>query len=240
MAVQARAEVTRKRIIDAAVELFDGTRYGETGLADIISRAEVTKGAFYYHFPSKESVALAIIEQYEEDFRAAMIRVVGASDAPALDNIIRSTFVVAQMHRQDNLARVANQLRQSLSQMSSVAAQVYEKRRKTIFTVMTDGIRRAVAQGDVAADIDVDGLARTIWSASLGNRVLSDSIGDDMFARLTSIWQVLLRGIVPAQSLEYFHEVARRMGQQYSEHGMADLDRERNHAEARGPGRQGG
>lgn len=44
MAVQARAEVTRKRIIDAAVGLSDSTRRGETGLADIIYRAEVTKG----------------------------------------------------------------------------------------------------------------------------------------------------------------------------------------------------
>lgn len=47
MAVQARAEETRQKILEAAVDLFDSVGYGDTGLADIMSRAEITKGAFY-------------------------------------------------------------------------------------------------------------------------------------------------------------------------------------------------
>ncbi len=62
MARQARAEATRKKIIDTAVELFIDLGYGETGLAEILQRADVTKGAFYYHFDSKEAVAAAIID----------------------------------------------------------------------------------------------------------------------------------------------------------------------------------
>ena len=58
---QARAEATRRRIIDSAVDLFTEMGYGETGLADVLQRAGVSKGAFYYHFDSKESVAAAII-----------------------------------------------------------------------------------------------------------------------------------------------------------------------------------
>ncbi len=41
MAVQHRAEVTRQKIIDAAVELFGTVGYGETGRADIINGADV-------------------------------------------------------------------------------------------------------------------------------------------------------------------------------------------------------
>ena len=63
MARQARSEATRKKIVDAAVDLFAEVGYQATGLGDIIERAELTKGALYYHFDSKEALATAIIEE---------------------------------------------------------------------------------------------------------------------------------------------------------------------------------
>lgn len=83
---------------------------------------------------------------------------------------------------------------------------------------MTDAIKRGIADGDIADDIDVDGLARTIWAASLGNRALADALGDDIFAQLVQMWRVLLRAIVPTQSLSYFGELVNRMAQQYAHH----------------------
>ena len=65
MVMQARAEATRHRILDSAVDLFDELGYGETGLADVLQRAGVSKGAFYYHFDSKEGIAAAIIEEFD-------------------------------------------------------------------------------------------------------------------------------------------------------------------------------
>ena len=56
-----RAEATRGKIIDAAVELFTDAGYGDTDLAAIVRQAGITKGAFYYHFESREQVAHAII-----------------------------------------------------------------------------------------------------------------------------------------------------------------------------------
>jgi AcrR family transcriptional regulator len=63
MVRQARSDATRRKIITSAVELFNEIGYPATGLGDIIERAEMTKGALYYHFDSKESLATAIIEE---------------------------------------------------------------------------------------------------------------------------------------------------------------------------------
>ena len=89
---------------------------------------------------------------------------------------------------------------------------------------MTDAIKRGIAAGDIPEDVDVDGLARTIWAASLGNRVLSDALGDDIFAQLVQIWQVILRGLVPAQSRPYFHELVVRMARQYQDQTISAGD----------------
>ena len=67
MVRQARSEATRRRILDAAVELFSEVGFAATSLGDIVERAELTKGALYYHFDSKESLASAVIEETAEE-----------------------------------------------------------------------------------------------------------------------------------------------------------------------------
>ena len=52
MVRQARSEATRQKIIDSAVDLINEIGYPAAGLADIIERAEMTKGARPYHFLS--------------------------------------------------------------------------------------------------------------------------------------------------------------------------------------------
>jgi len=57
-----KAQATRDRIIIAATELFYLHGYNATGLDKVIKAAEVTKGNFYYHFKSKEDLAIATLD----------------------------------------------------------------------------------------------------------------------------------------------------------------------------------
>lgn len=55
------AEVTRDRLVGAALELYAERGYAGTCLDAILQRAVSSKGAFYYHFESKEHLtALAL------------------------------------------------------------------------------------------------------------------------------------------------------------------------------------
>ena len=72
MVTQARAVETRHTVIAAAAEIFEERGYGNTSLSDVIERANVTKGAFYYHFATKEDLAAAIIEQANNAFGTAL------------------------------------------------------------------------------------------------------------------------------------------------------------------------
>ena len=94
MVRQARSEATRRKIIDSAVELINEIGYPAAGLADIIERAELTKGALYYHFDSKEAVASAIMEDGGARVLAAF-QAAGGPGSPALENIVHGVFMVA-------------------------------------------------------------------------------------------------------------------------------------------------
>ncbi len=211
--MQVRAQVTQQRIIDAAVGLFDEVGFGSVDLSDILERAQVTKGAFYYHFPTKESVAGAIIDTAEAEFTNAMVGIL--SSAPALENLIRSTFVAASMHERDQLNRVADQLRQSLSQVSGTGAATYRQRKKVVFDVLADAVRRGIADGDINDDVDADQVAHALWAFTLGNHILADAIGEDIFVGLTDAWQLLLRAIATPEAAGYFQQFVARMSQQH-------------------------
>ena len=53
--------LTRQRIINVSSRLFKEDGIDATGLASIMSEANLTNGAFYAHFASKEALVEAVI-----------------------------------------------------------------------------------------------------------------------------------------------------------------------------------
>jgi AcrR family transcriptional regulator len=60
--MQAPAQDTRSRIIVEAGRLFYAQGYNNTGLEQIAAGLKLTKPAFYYHFKSKNELALEYLE----------------------------------------------------------------------------------------------------------------------------------------------------------------------------------
>ena len=55
---------TRTRIMDIAQDAVLAKGFDGTSIEEIVAAAEITKGAFFYHFPDKGALALALIERY--------------------------------------------------------------------------------------------------------------------------------------------------------------------------------
>jgi TetR/AcrR family transcriptional regulator, transcriptional repressor for nem operon len=55
---------TRERILETAHDLILRQGYAATSLDQILERTGVTKGAFFYHFKSKDELARALFERY--------------------------------------------------------------------------------------------------------------------------------------------------------------------------------
>ena len=210
MARQARAEMTRGKIIDAAVDLFEAVGYGDTDLTAIIKRAGVTKGAFYYHFEGKDQVADAIIDEGKVRLQQAFVNADRFSSS-ALQCLVVATFEVARLMRTDRLVGIGNLLAQSLSQIGDAGTRAYVD-----FTaVFIDHAKSAAAQGDLRTDVVPEEAGEAIWVAVLGCHLLSDAIGDDLFARLARAWRVLIVGVVAEGSVTFFEDFLVRTAAQY-------------------------
>ncbi len=50
----------RDRVVNAAIELFAAQGYDATSVAQLTERAQVARGGFYHHFPSKQDLLYAV------------------------------------------------------------------------------------------------------------------------------------------------------------------------------------
>jgi TetR/AcrR family transcriptional regulator, transcriptional repressor for nem operon len=55
---------TRQRLLDSARELLYSRSYGNVGVKEICDMAGVQKGSFYHFFPSKQELALAVLDEF--------------------------------------------------------------------------------------------------------------------------------------------------------------------------------
>lgn len=207
---QARAEVTRQSIVVAGVELFGDTGYGDTDMIDVIQRAGTTKGTCYYYFPTKGSLAAAIIEQ-------SNLRIAGAmgdiweSDAPSMHKLIAATFRFIAVTEEDPIAKVGYQLRQAHRQVSKAGASGFGDTE----VVFASAIRRAVADGHARRGINDREAAGTLFAALTGCRLLADTFAHNPFDRLDQAWRTLLRAIAPEDAVPALSRYVRSVARSY-------------------------
>ncbi len=62
---------TRRRLLQAAKELFKEKGFSRTTLAEIAQKAGLTRGAAYWHFKSKDEIFITVVEQALDDMTAS-------------------------------------------------------------------------------------------------------------------------------------------------------------------------
>ena len=81
-----QASGTREQIVSSAADLIWRRGYSRTSVDDIIRTAGNCKGTFYHHFTSKESLGLAVIDNWTAHF-ASRIQASLSDDRSPVENL---------------------------------------------------------------------------------------------------------------------------------------------------------
>ncbi|MEV6204940.1 ScbR family autoregulator-binding transcription factor [Streptomyces sp. NPDC051771] len=185
MAKQERAQRTRQAILTAAAELFDERGYDSASTTDILARAGLTRGALYHHFPSKEAIALALLDTH--------IDALQVEEQPVkLQSLIDLTFRFAQQLQRDPALRAS--VRLSVEQSSFTAFQTgYEQSIEVIRSLL----RQAMDQGEMLPGLDIDEATLFIVGAYTGVQTMDQAYSDraDLIDRISSMWRFVLPGL---------------------------------------------
>ncbi|MFD5467447.1 TetR family transcriptional regulator [Kitasatospora sp. NPDC127059] len=138
MAKQERARRTREKVLTAAAEIFAAQGYESTTLNTVADRIGMTKGALYGHFPSKGSLARALIDES----RTVWTSVHAEYDTPGADaaEVLRGVVVgFADRLRSDVRLRAALRLAADCPNLAQAPADVLAE----MHVALTDLVRRA-------------------------------------------------------------------------------------------------
>ncbi len=155
---RGHADATRHKLLEAGQEAVYLNGFQATSVDDIIARAGVTKGAFFYHFPTKYDFGYAIVDEV----LAGMIR------AQWVDPLVDTGDVVATIEagfeggveilqtQQPILGCPLNNLAQEMNPLDGG----FRQRTTAVFVMWQDAFRgaleRAQSAGAVRRDLDAN------------------------------------------------------------------------------------
>jgi AcrR family transcriptional regulator len=187
--VQGRAETTRRFLLEAAARLFDDRGYAATSISDISALSGRTSGAIYFHYASKEKLALAVVEEHFATW-PELVRQVRDADGPALEKLVALSFTVARAFRDDVVVRAGSRLWMERKAIDEPLPTPFVGWIDTV----TDLLEEARAQGALADAVVPGTAALGIVYAFFGLHTVSDALEgrDHIEERLHDLWLLLL------------------------------------------------
>ncbi|PPG34980.1 TetR family transcriptional regulator [Pseudoclavibacter sp. RFBG4] len=196
---QDRAVRTRARILEAAAVLIQSSGYSDMSLARVSEDAHVTKGALYFHFPSKESLAVALIEQQHAVVQTDAL-VILASAADPVTKMVRLCEDLARKLMSDPIVRAGIQLTTDSGTLETPVRKPYEDWINTFAVLATE----AVAVGAFTSGTKPETFANLLIPCFTGLQLVSESFSgrQDLPGRIADLWEVLIRASVPTQQVD--------------------------------------
>jgi TetR/AcrR family transcriptional regulator, transcriptional repressor for nem operon len=177
---QPRAVETREKILGEAARLFALKGYHDTKLEEVLKAAQVTTGAFFHHFSSKEDLGFAVIDRHMEKRRQRLEKIEQRLPRPDEDDPLQCVFrrldAIQEMIRRRE-RRKGGCIIGNLSTALSDTHDAFRQRLAQCFDEMEQEFRphlaAAAARHGAATSVDAAGLARYIVAIIEGSIMLT-------------------------------------------------------------------
>ena len=158
---------TRSRILEAAVTVFASKGYHDTKVDDIVNESKTSKGSFYFYFPSKQDIFLALVDTFADLLENRLRDRINSetSGMARVDLALRVCLEIFGQYR--GLAKIA------LVQATGLGLAFEEKRRavnERFIQIIKENLDEAVADGSIPP-LDTE-IAACAWMGALNEIVL--------------------------------------------------------------------
>ncbi len=174
-----KAAVTRLTILQKAFELIYINGYQSTSIDDIIATTKVTKGAFFYHFKSKEEMGLAVINEMMEQTMGKMLLEPLLSSENPLNAIyeMMKYLLIQDPYLQIKYGCPTNNLIQEMAPLNEKFSEALSKIMNQMLLAMENAIEKAKNLGLVKAEVNSKEVAIFVASGYGGIRNLGKLYG---------------------------------------------------------------
>lgn len=93
----------KRKVLQAALQLFTEKGFQQTSIQDIIQHAEISKGTFYNYFSSKNECFLAILENSRYEASLRRHELIDGQDKSDRDILAKQVAVLMHINQEQNL-----------------------------------------------------------------------------------------------------------------------------------------
>lgn len=187
----------RRRILEAAAELFNEQGFEDTTTAAIARRAGVGAGTLYLYVDSKEDLLVAVFRQRVGPVWDEAFALVDA-DRPLLEQLLTLFNHVAEFHQND-----ANLSLAYFKDLRFVAAPAVDGATEFVrqhHAELTELLERSQSVGHLDSEVSATDLADnlyTIWIARMGRHLAGHRTWDQYLAGIERSFRTCLFRLVP-------------------------------------------
>ncbi|MFJ5306788.1 ScbR family autoregulator-binding transcription factor [Streptomyces sp. NPDC088350] len=182
---QDRAIRTRQTILVAAASVFEERGYQAATISEILTTANVTKGALYFHFKSKEQLAQGVLAGQDQGLTVP--------DRPCkTQELVDTSMLHAYRLQTDPMVRAG--VRLTLDQRADGLDRTGPFHRWT--SIVTDCLNKAQKQGELLPHVNPAETAEVLVGAFAGVQAMSQAT--TAYQNLPHTISVLLRHTLPS------------------------------------------
>jgi AcrR family transcriptional regulator len=170
-----RGTETRRRILEVAAEAFADRGYAGTSLNDVLRASGVTKGGFYFHFPSKEALALATLRHKQEQWAGVVMAAV-MRRSRAVEQLHAMVQALCDLHEHDRACRAISRLCTELGDDHPELRPQLGTQLTTWMDMVASVIRKGQDEGDIRPDVDPGIAAEIAVEAFIGLETVSEAL----------------------------------------------------------------
>jgi AcrR family transcriptional regulator len=184
--------VKRKEIMDAAQRLVYTRGYEKMSIQDILDELNISKGAFYHYFDSKQALLDGLVERMLDDAEMVLQPIAQACDLPAIEKLQRY-FDAGGRWKTDHKSLMLNLLRVWYTDSNALVRQKQQTFAiQRIAPVLAEIVRQGIAEGVFTTSYP-DQIGSMIWGIAQGiadnvaELLLTDPPPSDALPRMQAI-----------------------------------------------------
>jgi TetR/AcrR family transcriptional regulator, transcriptional repressor for nem operon len=168
----------REKLLEAATAILGRNGYQATSVDDILEAAKVAPSNFYYHFKSKEELAIEVLEGYFEKSRQEMAPVFMNRFLSATEKLERLHEALVKKATRSQcsggcpMGNLAQELSDSHPEFRMRLARYFEECIEGICTMVQEGVQ----SGEFREDANPKAAAYLIFGSMQGLLLLSKSL----------------------------------------------------------------
>ncbi|OON75410.1 TetR family transcriptional regulator [Streptomyces tsukubensis] len=179
---QERAVQTRRQILESAAILFDQNGYAGTSVKDVADHVGMTKGAVYFHYPSKEALTVAVVQAHYDRW-PRLLEAVQAEGLGPMDTLVELLDRTAMTFRDDAVVQGGARLMMEQPLVEGSLPQPYVGWVDLIELLLT----QAMDAGELREGVSPTAAAHTLVAAFFGTQHISARL--DLRVDLVKRWE---------------------------------------------------